>query len=302
MISFGTIIVAVDFSQNSRNALRQALRLARLRRVKLHILHVVEPNKLTELVHGHEESERIRAESVSEAERRLQSFVSECGTGDAIMQFHVRHGDVYDELTKLICESKAELLILGSKGTKGNYEGASSLATRCIRKAPTRVMIVRRAHTTPFKRIFALVDLGAHPRQIIERAFVLAQIDGARLEIGHIYLPPWKVMHYMSPTRIPSEEGQARYKEKIVAKLHSLVKPFEKEADGVVVEYHLIESAEKVVGLDEYLEKSEVDLVVLNTRSRRGLGAVFMRTVAEHVIRVSPCSVLAVKPRPFFFM
>ncbi len=297
----GNIIVGVDFSQNSKNALFQALRLARLRQVKLHILHVIESQELARLTSAQKPGEKLRSESVAEVEQRLQKFVAEAHTGEAVIQILVRPGDPYEEIMKLIKESKAELLILGSKGTNASYEGASSLASKCIRKAPTRVMIVRKAHTTPFTKIFALVDLNAQPRHIIERALIIAKADEAVLQIGHVYMPPWKVMHYMSPTRTPSDEEKERYKEKIIKKLHSLMKPFEKEADGVKVEYQLIESSEKVVGIDEYLEESAVDLVVLNTRSRKGLGAVLMRTIAEHIIRTSPCSVLTVKPRRFLF-
>jgi nucleotide-binding universal stress UspA family protein len=45
-------------------------------------------------------------------------------------------------------------------------------------------------------------------------------------------------------------------------------------------------------------DESEADLIVVGTHGRRGLGRAFFGSVAEHVIRFAPCSVLTVRPKP----
>ena len=49
----------------------------------------------------------------------------------------------------------------------------------------------------------------------------------------------------------------------------------------------------------QYVEESSADLVVVGTRGRTGMRAILLGTVAERIVRESPCSVLAVKPDDF---
>ena len=81
--------------------------------------------------------------------------------------------------------------------------------------------------------------------------------------------------------------------------MQNTLKPYEDEARGLQAEYELIESSQRVVAIDDFIEESGVDLVVINTRGRTGLKMILMRTIAEHIIRTSPCSVLVLKPEEF---
>jgi nucleotide-binding universal stress UspA family protein len=47
--------------------------------------------------------------------------------------------------------------------------------------------------------------------------------------------------------------------------------------------------------IDEYATKSEIDLIVIGTHGRRGLSHIVMGSVAEKVVRTSPCPVLTVR-------
>ena len=51
--------------------------------------------------------------------------------------------------------------------------------------------------------------------------------------------------------------------------------------------------------LGRVLVRYGADLVVVGTRGRTGMKAVLLGTVAERIVRESPCSVLAVKPDGF---
>jgi len=43
------------------------------------------------------------------------------------------------------------------------------------------------------------------------------------------------------------------------------------------------------------------NIVVVGTRGRTGMRAILLGTVAERIVRESPCSVLAVKPDDFAY-
>jgi nucleotide-binding universal stress UspA family protein len=45
------------------------------------------------------------------------------------------------------------------------------------------------------------------------------------------------------------------------------------------------------------IQQADIDLVVLGTHGRRGLGKLMMGSVAEHIFQMAPCPVLTVGPR-----
>ena len=170
-----------------------------------------------------------------------------------------------------------------------------------MRKAPYEVMLVRKDHATPFTSLCAFVDFSEESQAVVDRAAFIARLEKAQLMLAHVYLPPWKIMHYMSSTELPPKGEQESYRRGIIEDLEKMIEPLKVEEEGVDVGYELIESSEKVVGVDEYIEESHFDLVVINTRGRTGLMRILMNTIAEHVVRTSPCSVLALKPSDFTY-
>ncbi|MFN9719822.1 MAG: universal stress protein [Planctomycetota bacterium] len=52
----------------------------------------------------------------------------------------------------------------------------------------------------------------------------------------------------------------------------------------------------------DYAKKEEIDLIVIGTHGRSGLMHVLMGSVAERIVRKSPCPVLTVKPEGHQFV
>jgi nucleotide-binding universal stress UspA family protein len=52
----------------------------------------------------------------------------------------------------------------------------------------------------------------------------------------------------------------------------------------------------------EYAREKEIDLIVIGTHGRSGLMHVLMGSVAERIVRKSPCPVLTVKPKGHQFV
>jgi nucleotide-binding universal stress UspA family protein len=59
------------------------------------------------------------------------------------------------------------------------------------------------------------------------------------------------------------------------------------------------EIARESDGIVQFVEESAADLVVVGTRGRTGLRAVLLGSLAERIVRESPCSVRTVKPNGF---
>ena len=81
MNKLNTILVGTDFSDCSRSALEQAVRLARWNNARLHALHSVEYLTLSDAAWAsHIPQEKLERDAVAEAKQRLQRWLDEAGS------------------------------------------------------------------------------------------------------------------------------------------------------------------------------------------------------------------------------
>ena len=296
MENLRNIVVGIEFSSHSRKAFLEAKRIAMMRRARLHLFHVAADVGMQDLASGlGTDYKEMWSETEAKAHGKMEAMIAESGDEELEYHLEVRSGNPFKEIQKFLNEINPGLLVLGSRGIETDRGDISQLAIQCIRKVKAKVLIVRRANDKPFKVVGAFIDFSKNSENIIQQAAYVAKTDGAKLHLFHVYLPPWRVRHFHAPTREYTPEAMERHKGKILARMRKTKEAVEKESSGVETEYSLIESSEKIIGIDEFIKETGSDLVVLSTRSRTGFRAVLLRTIAEHIIRTSPCSVLAIK-------
>jgi nucleotide-binding universal stress UspA family protein len=117
-------------------------------------------------------------------------------------------------------------------------------------------------------------------------ACALARDYGARLLIAHVKTPP--VILYGEMGSLPPEPLDLE--ESLRAQLLE-VRPADEQ---IACEhfYMVGEPAEEIVRL---ANEEHVDLIVMGTHGRRGLGRLVMGSVAEQVVRTAACPVVTVK-------
>ncbi len=137
-----------------------------------------------------------------------------------------------------------------------------------------------------WKKICAAVDFSAPSRFAMREAADLARRSGAELTLLHVY-----DAHASSPDVLLS-----RY-EQVVARLEDALHEWQLEAErvaGAPVRSVLLvgRTAPEIV---QFLSTGGFDLAVTATHGRTGLKRVLLGSVAEHVVRASPCPVLVVR-------
>ena len=80
--------------------------------------------------------------------------------------------------------------------------------------------------------------------------------------------------------------------EQVIEHLNKLVDSADLNADRVIVN---TSSGSPFVEIIKYAKDQDVDLIILGTHGRTGLSHVFLGSVAENVVRHSPCPVLTVR-------
>jgi len=287
-----SILVGVDFSDCSRSALAQALRMARWNNARLHALHSVEYLTLSDAAYAsHIPHEKLEQDAMAEARNKLRHWLTQArAPGEA--QVSVDIGTPIDCVLRRVRETKTDLLVLGVTGSSMIPMGAGTLATKCLRKAPTKVMLVHEGHTGPFRKVVACVDFSEQCREAVAQALRVAAQDGSQVHFLHVFTGSWGRYALVPDAWEVDEEKAAQYRQALEQRLREFVG----DTAGQQARFTVVEAANHGHGIAEYARRVGADLVVLGTKGRSNLGYVVLGSTVERLLREIPCSALVVRP------
>lgn len=294
-----SIVVGVDFTPCSAAALRQARRIAEWNRARLHAIHIIDTLVVQDLQEALTPYQKdIRESLESDARSAWKRFIEPLGLPaespiDIVIDNRV-HG-----LLEAVKSRRADLLVLGAFGMQAPNLGMGTLATAAVRRAPTRVLLVRDNQPGPFRTIVACVDFSPTSLRVLEAAGRIAVQDSAALHILHVFSPPWEQLHYRAPTVEAKEGFGDAYRGALERRLREFSTPALPDAAYLKPTFVLYDSASHGPGVVDYARRTAADLVVMGTRGRANLRDFFMGSTAERVLASAPCSILAIKPQDF---
>jgi nucleotide-binding universal stress UspA family protein len=142
-----------------------------------------------------------------------------------------------------------------------------------------------------FKKILVPVDFSASSEEAMHVAADLAIRYGASLTLAYVYEP----MQYALP------EGYILYTPDQIAQMTGAFKERLERAEAAVkalgvsnVDGRLLQGI-VAFELADLARSESMDLIVMGTHGRTGVKRALMGSVAEKVLRTSPCPVLVVK-------
>jgi universal stress protein E len=315
MQKWKNIIVAVDFTENSKRALEEAYRLAAIDGAAVHAVHVVEALAVSELQQVLQQSlDELKTEVSEDTRRHMEGMfkevkpggydvlepggtVSSTSGGTLTATAEVLFGNPTEEMLKRIEELKAELLVLARNSASKPERGAGTYAVRCGRKAPTNVLLTHNKGHGPFRHIVACTDFSEPSMLGVREAAGIARRDGATLELLHAFYPPWEVVHFTAFPVDASPTFQKEYQQLLETRMMRIVKQTQEEHPDLKVTPKLLPSATHASGIVDDVSESRADLVVIGSRGQTGIKRFLLGSTAERIVRESPCSVLVVKPR-----
>jgi nucleotide-binding universal stress UspA family protein len=304
------IVVGVDFSKYSQNALAQAIRIANWNEAKLHVVHVIEPTLTTSLADaygvagvntwsGFREMARERTARMISIARKLSTPNGQTEPPEVQINVEILFGNPFVHMLRLVRDVDAKLLILGSNGTSPPSQGPGSLATRCIHKAPIKVMLVTEYCVEPFKRIVACVSFSDTCHQTIKQAIRIARQEKSALHVLHVYKQAQKSDGGDASLQEGPPKSQQEIESLLNTRLSEFLPPFASEMSGLQVEIRPTETHDDKDGIIEFVKSANADLVVLWTSGQPEFKAKPKETTAERIVRETFYSVLTIKPENF---
>jgi nucleotide-binding universal stress UspA family protein len=283
VITLKRILVPHDFSETSAAAVTYASALAGTFQAALDVLHVNELD--TDMLAGFLDG---RHASLAEAirQRLMKSVTLDEKTTQLGAEFHVRPGTPHVEISRFAKERKADLIVMGTHG-RGfvGHTVMGSVAEKVVRTAPCPVLTLRgpqRESVVP--NILVAFDFDPASDTALTYGRELARRFGARLHVLHVienyFLRPIASDPHVLAARA-SQQVSDRLTDEDRAELRAMavVEMSDTPADAIV----------------EYATKASVDLIIVGTHGRRAFDRLLMGSVAERVVRIASCPVLAVR-------
>ncbi|MGH7492834.1 MAG: universal stress protein, partial [bacterium] len=145
------------------------------------------------------------------------------------------------------------------------------------------------------KKILFPTDFSRCANQALAHALYLARQYQAELHALHVTVPPGgdppTLTHYM----VDTEEYNAQLKAMASQQMAADLKMHQTDEARITQVYRRgISTAPEIL---LYAQENDVDLIVMGTHGRRGLGHLFLGSVAEEVVRMARCSVLTIRER-----
>jgi nucleotide-binding universal stress UspA family protein len=296
MRGYSRIVAGIDFTPCSAAALAQAARIAGWSGATIHAVHVIDAQVALELEEALSLLERnVREGLVSDAEAAWRDFAGGVpGTGDLPVEVVI--DDRVEGILERAREHKADLLVLGAYGSRPADVGVGTVASGCVRRAGTEVLLVRDTQPGPFRCVIAGVDFSPASRRAVERAALVAERDAADLHVLHVFRGPWHELHYRAPTVEVAPHFQQQYRDGLGRRLAEFCRAAAGGAGVARTRHVVFDHDGHRSGLVEYAAVVSADLIVLGTRGRSSLRDIVLGNTAERTLRDTACSVLAVPP------
>lgn len=236
---------------------------------------------------------------------QLGALAAPYSNANVMIYTKVLTGTPFIEAVRAVQRNGYDLLVKSSRPPAGISErlfGSSDM--HLLRKCPCPVWIDRPDSANPYRTVLAAVDpIGHSGRElnhlIMDLATSLAEREGARLHVVHVWRLEGESMLSSARGRVPEE------------KLQRLIEESERRHragfDQLLNNYSMSVSDENVHLLKGHASQIiatvsaelNTDLIVMGTIGRTGIAGLLIGNTAEDVLQSTHASVLAVKPKTF---
>jgi len=283
MGKYKKILVAVDGSDSSRNALSQAFRFAVDEKCWITVTSVVPPYDGEIETIGIRDIRAALRKPCEDALRDSQKFAEQ---EHALIKTVCEEGEAHERIVDLADAENCDLIIMGRRGLRPVERLLVGRVTaRVIGHSQRDVLVVPLGTSVGWKTILLATDGSKYSAVAAVRAIAFAKSYGGEL----------KVLSVVDvPTEFYAEAPQAV--DDLIKKAKSYVADIKKQAEAAGVKAEtFIGEAEAHQAVLNLAKEQKADMIVIGSHGRTGMRRLLMGSVAEKVIGYAGCPVLVVK-------
>jgi universal stress protein E len=294
---FSNFLYVVNGSSWFREAYERALTLAARENARLTVLEVIEelPNQLAMPVN--ESSKDLRDITILERRAKLKKLIAP-GRRKVQVELNVVCGNRFTEIFRQVLHGRHDLLILPAEPKAGLDRRTT---VQLVRKCPCSFLVIRPAPHKRYSRVMAAVDPDVFDpvrnelnRKIMDIAASMARREGSELHITNAWTAPAEGLLRSRAGFISEDVG--RY-------VRDVLRERANEVEAVLVKSNLttlkprvhLLKGEPTKVIPELAQRKHIDLLIMGTLSRTGIGGWLIGNTAEKILRRVDCSALVVK-------
>ncbi len=273
------ILVPVDFSTPSENALKVAADLAKKNNAQVCVLHVIE---LAETLFGSEQFNVDDEQIVffmKMAKKRFAKFMQKDFLNDIDYKDMVDIGPTSKYISEYAKKENVDMIVMGSTGVSGLEEVLiGSNTEKIVRTSPVPVLVVKKKmEDLSIKQVVFASDFDLESLKAYENAKKFADSFDAQLKLLYVNLP-----------------GNQFYSTK---EIHEQMRKFLHEAEVELNEENVMIYNDYTIqlGVINGANTLKADLIAMPTHGRRGLSHFFNGSIGEDVVNHSTLPVITFK-------
>mgnify|MGYP002403310160 CR=1 FL=1 len=288
------VLIATDFSEFAKNALKRAIEISLKHQSSLTIMHVIYSDWIESM---HNLFSKQSSHNTNFYKNMLKKiFLSEMKSDNASIKtnFIVKTGREYVELTKAAKNKKIDMAVLGAHGR--NFLDKlifGSTAKNVIKNADYPILLVKNKPRFSYKKILVPIDFSPVGQEAIE--FACRLFPDAELELLYV-----ADLWYAQKTR----DFSIRYNREAILRKKmrtNFLSKMKKVANRCNVDKSKIKFALKggypAPVIEEYAKKHNADLIVIGTRGQSKLQYILLGNVTEKILQITSKDVLVVPPK-----
>jgi nucleotide-binding universal stress UspA family protein len=275
------VLVPVDFSETSKNAVFFAIEMAKLFNDEITLLHVINDNFFSSIFTSGDHKDLV----VDGVNKRMNELAGEVKKvwPEGVINTEVKTGKVFKVIQEVAEERNVDTIVMGTNGASGIEQFIGSTTSRMIRSSQVPVVVVKEKVVKPtFDRIVLPIDLTKESKQKVSWAVKFARV-------------------YNSEVHIIMEVEKDDFLEKRVKANLNMVEGIMKR-EGVKYVSKLLDDRKYPdhIGKDtlQYADEVNADLIMIMTQKEKGFSEVFLGSYAQQL--VNECSgvpVLCINPK-----
>ncbi len=299
------ILVPVDFSEMSIQAINTATRFARRFGASIHLAHVRQfaytsgflpapPMDPFPVIPHEQDAEKNAAKDLHVLARECDVPLATC---------HILSGGpAFDEICRVAQNIPADLIVMPTHGRTGlKHVFLGSTAERIVQHSPCPVFVVRekkrRSKSGPLNSINTIlvpVDFSDCSRKGLQYAIRFANEFGARIillhatYLGYIYSSEGTAIYDIPALQKAARKDAQRHMRQLVRSVNF---------EGVKFETAFTDGS-AALDICAFAKDHDVDLIVTSTHGLTGFQHVLIGSIAEKIVRHALCPVLVVPSHP----
>ncbi|MCH6233312.1 universal stress protein [Cognataquiflexum rubidum] len=280
-----TILVPYDFSKEANYAFEFAIELAKRTKNKLELLHIIElPSPQSFSSYGEvgafssESSQIFMIELIEKRKKQMAAMEDEFKDDDFKFETKMVFGNPFAGISKEIIDAKADIVIMGSKGSSGMEEVlVGSNTEKVVRHASCPVITIKGpVSADSIRKVIFASDFGSVPSEVIDRLKAAINTIDAELHLVKINTPSM-----FESTRTSME------------KMKTFAEDFEINAASMQV----YNSTSEEEGILEFADDVNADMIAMATHGRTGFLHLLSGSIAEDVVNAAQRPVWTMKSK-----